>query len=129
MKAKTVLDYMRSKEWAVFVTGVTALLSQLPALAELVQGELDSGEWTPTGLLILVAGFIIRGNVFSRDTHEQVASRKGELELEVLAAHEERISQRGRELAATAVLEAARQGLPFPGVNVAEQPAHPDELV
>lgn len=125
------LDYFRSKEWAMVVAVITAGLSQLPAIAEMLQGELDkaNGKWSPVGLLILLGGVVVRSNVWSSNSVEVKDHAVKDLELQVLAAEHERLAASGRDLAATEVLEAARQGLPLPGVHVPEQGAHPQPLV
>lgn len=63
--------YITGKEWALFVTAVTALLTQLPALIELIEGELDRDDWTPIGLLVIIAGWAIRSNVFRTATYDR----------------------------------------------------------
>ena len=62
------------------VTFVTAVGSELPALAALVEGELDKAgdKFTPMGLVVLIAGFLIRSNVWSTLSHKrEVAEPKG----------------------------------------------------
>ncbi len=127
------LDFVKSKEWALFVTAITALLSQLPALAELLQGEIDAanGKWTPTGLLIIAAGWAIRSNVFQTSKVDRLRRAKAESDLKLLDASV-KLAGRNDVRAApdeTEALERARQGFPVPGINApGEQVAQPGEL-
>lgn len=66
--------FFYNKEWAVFVAVVTAVVAQLPALGDIVTGEVskagDHFSWA--GLLVVVAGVVIRFNVWARETVDQV---------------------------------------------------------
>jgi hypothetical protein len=151
---KRLAHYITGKEWAVFIAAVTALLTQLPALVELVEGELDREDWSPIGLLVLVMGFLIRSNVFRTATYDRDvaaafdAGRSGV----AVKANESAADGGGAvvanlrgpvdhglnvqlpaegedDAAVTALLERARQGLPVPGVNApGEQVAQPGEV-
>lgn len=125
---KKVLEYVTGREWATFVAVVTAALAEAPALAELVQGELNNGEWTYSGLIILAAGFVIRSKVWSASSAQQLEADKATAELRTLALHEEVIVLKGQQRAAEAVLEAARQGLPVPMVNRLDEAQQANEL-
>lgn len=68
---RRALRYIKGEEWAMVVTFLTALGAELPALAALVEGELDRAgdKFTPMGLVVLIAGFLIRSNVWSQVGH------------------------------------------------------------
>jgi hypothetical protein len=68
---RRIAKFITGKEWALFVSILTAAVAELPALTELVQGEVEREDWTPTGLIILLAGFVIRSNVFRAHTYEK----------------------------------------------------------
>lgn len=123
---KRVLTYITGSEWAVFVAVVTAALAEAPALAELVQGELHSGEWTYSGLVILIAGFVVRSKVWSARSASQLQQDVADAEERAGAFRSEMVQTHGQLLAAEAVLEAARQGQPLPikGYPVGGQQPH-----
>lgn len=133
------LAWVTGSEWALFVSVITATLAEAPALAELVQGELNNGEWTPTGLLILVAGFAIRSNVWKASSVKQVQAdaqrtlaSKADSDLRFLAARDETVQLRMANAALEAALEAARQGTGQHVVGVPvllEQPQQPGEAL
>lgn len=56
------------------VAMLAAVVAQLPALGDIVSGEVgeagDSFSWT--GLLIVVVGVVVRGNVWAKATVDQV---------------------------------------------------------
>ena len=125
---RKLIAYITSKEWAAFVGVVTTVLLNVPAIVELVQGEVNKagGEVEPLSLLVLVASFVVRRRVWSSSsvaTKEQtsktalqsLAVAKQEADLQLL-------DLKARELAASAVLDAARKGLPLPMVNLPKQP-------
>lgn len=116
---KRVLAYITGSEWAMFCAVVTAALAEAPALAELVQGELNSGQWSYSGLVILIAGFVVRSKVWSKrsiNDYEDIINAQAETNRE----------RKAQLLAAEAVLEAARQGQPLPvkGYPVGGQQPH-----
>lgn len=62
-----IIYFTRSKEWAMMVSIVGAVLSSIPEWANLVDGEINAGAAWPVVLLLLV-GAIVRSNVWSADT-------------------------------------------------------------
>lgn len=135
---KRALQFITGKEWAMFCAVITAVLAELPALADAVQGELDNGQWTPMGLVILVMGFAIRSKVWNEvsvkevhETAQQHVAAKAESDLRFLAARDETLALKNTVVALEAALEAARQGA---GQNVVgvpmllQQPQHTREL-
>lgn len=71
---RRAIRFITGKEWAVVVAVVSAILVELPALADAVQGQL-SGQWSASGLIIVVAGFVIRSKVWSAASHQPVADQ------------------------------------------------------
>lgn len=134
---KRVLAYITGSEWAMFCAVITAALAEAPALAELVQGELNNGEWTPVGLIVLIMGFAIRSNVWKASSVRQVQADaakslvgKAESDLRFLAARDEAVQLRLSNSALESALEAARQGTSKDVVGVPvllEQPQQPGE--
>lgn len=134
---RKALRYVRSDQWVVIAAVVAAIFAEAPALAELLDGKINDagGEATPTGLLLVALGFLARSKIWSKriatgasetavDYGEQLQQARSDL----ATLRAELQAQRGRDLAATEVLEAVRQGLPFPGVHMPEQPTQPDEF-
>ena len=134
---RKALRYVRSDHWVVIAGFVAGIFAEAPALAELLDGKINEagGEATPTGLLLVVLGFLARSKIWSKriatgavesavDSGTQLD--KAEAQLAVLRAQLQ--AQRARDLAATEILEAVRQGRPLPRVDMPEQPAEPDEL-
>lgn len=111
---KRVLAYVTGQEWAMFVAVVTAALAEAPALAELVQGELNSGEWSYSGLVILVGGFVIRSKVWSQRSVDVAKAPIADLTNLLGEQVAKTVDMKAQLLAAEAVLEAARQGQPLP---------------
>jgi len=111
---KRALAYITGQEWAVFVAVVTAALAEAPALAELVQGELNSGKWSYSGLFVLVAGFVVRSKVWSARSAAELEAQVRLKDAELTRHTADRMEARAQLLAAEAVLEAARQGQPLP---------------
>lgn len=76
---KRAWRYIRDRQWAVSVAVVLAVVAELPALAELVTGEVRAAgdEFSWTGLLLVVAGVVIKGNVWARETVSRVADAQG----------------------------------------------------
>lgn len=134
---KRALQFITGKEWAMFCAVITAILAELPALADAVQGELNNGEWTPMGLIILVMGFAIRSKVWNEvsvqevhQTAQQHVAAKAESDLRFLAARDETVALRAANAALEAALEAARQGVRQDVVGVPmllQQPQQPGE--
>lgn len=134
---RRAVEFVRSKEWVMFVATVTALLAEAPALGQVVQGELDKAgdKVSPVGLLVLVAGFVARSKVWNQRDFTATAELAGtklaeveQLRSDLVTLRAELQAQRGRDLAATEILEAVRQGRPVPGINMAQQPAQPHEI-
>lgn len=134
---KRALQFITGKEWAMFCAVITAILAELPALADAVQGELTTKEWTPMGLVILVMGFAIRSKVWNEvsvkevhETAQQHVAAKAESDLRFLAVRDETFALKSTIAQLEAALEAARQGA---GQNVVgvpmllQQPQHPGE--
>lgn len=134
---KRVLAFITGSEWAMFCSVVTAILAELPGISAAVQGELNNGEWTPMGLIVLVMGFAIRSNVWKASSVRQVQAdaakslvSKAESDLRFLAARDESVQLRMSNSALEAALEAARQGASQDIVGVPvllEQPQQPGE--
>ena len=125
---RKLIAYITGKEWAAFVGVVTALLLNLPAIVELVQANIDDagGKVEPLSLIVLVATYAVRRKVWSSDSVAGIeAARKAELQSLAVAKQEQDlrlIDLSARELAAGAVLDAARKGLPLPMVDFPKQP-------
>lgn len=131
---RKLIDYITGQRWAVFVTTVTALLVNLPAIVEAVQGQIDDagGKVEPLSLLVFLAGFVIQRKVWAARTVassdqtnkvalQSLAVAKRDVDLQLL-------DLKARELAASAVLDAARKGLPLPMVYLPEQPEKANEV-
>lgn len=62
---QAIIQFTRSKEWAMTVSIITAVVAAIPEWANLVDGEINAGATWPS-IVILLGGAIIRSNVWAR---------------------------------------------------------------
>ncbi len=64
----SVWNWVRNKEWALVVSIVTAILVEAPGIVDTINDGVDTAgdnlSWF--GLIVLIAGAVIRSNVWSR---------------------------------------------------------------
>lgn len=131
---RRLIDYITGQRWAVFVTTLTTVLLNLPAIVEAVQGQIDDagGKVEPLSLLVFVAGFVIQRKVWAASTVASTSeANKAALQSLAMAKRDQDLrllDLSARELAASAVLDAARKGLPLPMVYLPEQPEKANEV-
>lgn len=105
---RRALRFITGREWAVVVAVVTAILAELPAVAEAVQGELASDKWSPVGLLIVVAGFVIRSKVWSAVSNDEIETELGHAVAETAKATQS-VVEKDTQLRALRLLVQAQQ--------------------
>lgn len=67
------VEFTRSKQWAMTVSIVTAVLLQVPSLVDLIEGEVNGVEsWNVAGVAMLLAGLVIRGKVWAQATVDRI---------------------------------------------------------
>lgn len=84
---KRLWRWFYNEEWATAVAVIGAIAAQLPAIAELISGEVNEAgeEFSWQGLLLIVAGVIIRYNVTSNKSVERI---KVKTAIETVRAYE-----------------------------------------
>lgn len=131
---KRIIGYITDARWAVFVTTLSTLLLNLPAIIEAGQGQIDDagGKIEPLSLIVFLAGFVIQRKMWSsREVSSIEQDRKVEMQSLALAKQEQDLrllDLAARELAASAVIDAARKGLPLPVVDFPQQAQKASEL-
>lgn len=71
-----MLDYFKNREWAATIGVLASIVAALPVIAELVSGELEAAgnDWNWSMLMPVLAGLVIRFNVWSNRSAAQAAA-------------------------------------------------------
>lgn len=75
-----IRNFFVNREWAVFVGVLTTLIINVEELLEALSVvATENNDWTPLGLVPLVAAVVTRARVWSSETVDEIKSKHGVL--------------------------------------------------